>query len=87
MDSFQLLEEKTRRSHALDPQEMEMCMLDYAKLCSDELTVYDFMLENGIGLTNVHFWLERAKYFEADRDFANVLHTIKQAKEIPEVRA
>jgi len=38
-------------------------------------------------LTNVHFWLERAKYFEADRDFANVLHTIKQAKEIPEVRA
>lgn len=86
MDRLKQLEEKSRRSHSFGPEEMEECWLEYAKLCRDEIAIYDFMLENGIGCNNVDLWLGRAKYFEANRDFANVLHTLKQARLVPEIR-
>ncbi len=52
---------------------MEQCLLDYAKMCSDELAVYNYMEENNLGTNNPVYWLAIAKYHEKMRDFAKVM--------------
>lgn len=61
-------------------------MLAYAKLCSDEEHVYDYMYNNKIGLHNPQFWLAWLRYYERDRNFAKLLPMWKKVRQMADLK-